>query len=386
MFRPLGKQSGRTIAVADVGNGSVAVGIVRIGAYGNARVLISERATLPAGERSSEASISGTISLLGETAQKVLAKYGESARDKRHVGSAYAIIHSPWTRSKTVRAETQLKGETKIEKNMLDSLARQALETDTEYDHGKILEAGIIRVELNGYPTLKPVGKHAHHIAVSALLSECEPKIREGVAGALARVFACPPPTLRSDTRALLSVTRESVSLPKESLIVNMTYEATNTIVVRKGIITETALVLEGGSSIVRRIGGQMLPEETMTRIRLLALDQCEAEACEATKAAIANAEPEIVKAFGERLGRLSAARRLPNRLLLLAHGDLSPWLVRFFSRIDFAQFTVTTRPFSPAPLSMDTLKGLVAFEKDVVPDVPLGIGSALVNMEEHAG
>src|SRR3989344_5972587 len=146
MFRLMGKQSGRTIAVADVGNGSVAVGIVRIGAHGNARVLISERATLPAGERSSEASISGTISLLGETAQKVLAKYGEAAVDKRHVDSAYAVIHSPWTRSKTVRAARQLKEETKIEKNMTDSLARQALETQTEYYHGKILEAGIIRV------------------------------------------------------------------------------------------------------------------------------------------------------------------------------------------------------------------------------------------------
>lgn len=382
MFRPLGKQSGDTIAVADVGNGSVAVGIVRIEAHGNARVLISERATLPAGERSSEASISGTISLLGETAQKVLAKYGESAKDRRHVASAYAIIHSPWTRSKTVRAVTQLKEETKIEKNMLDSLARQALETDTEYDHGKILEAGIIRVELNGYPTLKPVGKHAHHFAASALLSECEPRIREGVAEALARVFACPPPTLRSDTRALLSVIRESSALPKESLIVNMTYEATNTLVVRKGVVTETALVAEGSASIVRRIGGEKMPEETMTLIRLLALDQCEAEACESTRAAIAKAEPEIVKAFGDMFGRLSASRRLPNRFLLLAHEDLSPWLVRFFSRIDFAQFTVTTRPFSPAPLSMDTLKDLVAFEKDVAPDVPLGIAAALVPLE----
>src|SRR3989344_3073447 len=256
MFRLMGKQSGRTIAVADVGNGSVAVGIVRIGAHGNARILISERSALPAGERSSEASISGTISLLGEMAQKVLAKYGEAAVGKQHVDSACAVIHSPWTRSKTIRAATQLKVETKIERSMLDSLARQALEADTEYDHGKILEAGIIRVELNGYPTLKPLGKHAHHIAASALLSECEPKIRGDVAEALSKVFACPPPTLRSDTRALLSVTRESSSLPKESLIVNMTYEATSTIVVRKGIITETALIPEGSSSIVRRISG----------------------------------------------------------------------------------------------------------------------------------
>lgn len=372
----MGKQSGRTFAVADVGSGSVAVGIIAIAPHGHARILVAERAALPSGERDESAAASGIVSLLSETAQKVLAKYGG------HVDSAYAIIHAPWTRSKTIRAESTLEGDTKIEKSMLDSLAKQALSEDNEYDRGKILEAGIIRVELNGYPTVKPIGKHAHHIAASALLSECEPKVREGVSEALAKVFACPPPTLRSDTRALLSVIRESATLPKESLIVNMTFEATNTLVVRKGVVTETALVGEGSASIVRKIGGDKMPEETMTLIRLLALDQCEADACEATKAAIAKAEPEIVKAFGETFGNLSAARRLPNRLLLLTHEDLSPWLVRFFSRIDFAQFTVTTRPFSPEPLSMETLKDLVAFEKNITPDVSLGTAAALVPLE----
>ncbi|MBI4079973.1 hypothetical protein HY414_01990 [Candidatus Kaiserbacteria bacterium] len=379
MFRLMGKQSGKTFAVADVGNGSVAVGIVAIGGKGHARVLAAERAALPQEERGKDAAATGIVSLLSETAQKVFTKYGG------HVDAAYAMIHSPWTRSKTVRAESKLEEVTKIENSMLDSLARQALEADSEFDHGNILEAGIIRVELNGYPTLKPTGKRAHHLAASVLLSECDTKIREGVSQAIAKVFACPPPTLRSDTRALLSVIRESASLPKESLIVNMTYEATNTLVVRKGVITETGLVSEGSSSIVRKVAGEKMPEETMSLIRMLALDQCDDESCEEIKAAMAKTEPGVVKAFGELFGTLSAARRLPNRLLLLTHEDLSPWLSRFFNRIDFAQFTVTTRPFIPTPLSMETLKDLVVFGEGTTPDVSLGIATALVNMEEHS-
>ncbi len=99
----------------------------------------------------------------------------------------------------------------------------------------------------------------------------------------------------------------------------------------------------------------------------------------------MAKTEPGVVKAFGELFGTLSAARRLPNRLLLLTHEDLSPWLSRFFNRIDFAQFTVTTRPFIPTPLSMETLKDLVFFGEGTTPDVSLGIATALVNMEEHS-
>jgi hypothetical protein len=52
------------------------------------------------------------------------------------------------------------------------------------------------------------------------------------------------------------------------------------------------------------------------------------------------------VKALAEGIGQIAAAHRISNKLLLLAHRDLEPWLVRLLSRIDFSQFTVTTLPF----------------------------------------
>lgn len=378
MFRLSGKQRGRIFAVADVGNGSVAIGIVAVPTRGPAHLLSAHRAALPAGERENDATSAAIVSLTAETAEKALAAYGGN------VPAAYAIIHSPWSRSKTARAEKTLEADTKLDKNTIGALAHSALESEPGLDRENTIEAGIIRVELNGYPTEKPLGKRAHNLAASVLITTCDKKVKDGVSAALSRVFSCPPPKLRSDTRALLSVIRESSLLPKESLILNMTYEATNTLVVRKGVVTETAFIPEGSSSIVRRIGGDKLPEETMTLIRLLALDQCEDAACEATRAAMAKVESDIVKEFGEMFGRLSAARRLPNRLLLLTHDELSPWLVRFFSRIDFAQFTVTTRPFMPSPLSLEALKELVVSESPSARDVSLGIAAALVNMEEQ--
>ena len=345
----------------------------------------SSRAELPLENRSAEAVTAAIISLLGETAQKTLTAYSEKAQGAKHVESVYAIIHSPWVRSKTIRAVSRLPQETRIEKGVIDALARQALESDTEYDHNKILEASVIRVELNGYPTRQPVGKNAHLVAVSALLAECEPSIREGVAEVLAKTFACPPPTLRSDTRALLAVMRESTELSGESVIVNMSYEATNIMVIRKGVISETALVDEGSSSIVRKISGEKMPEETLTLIRLLTLDQCEDEACRGIAKAITTIEPGLVKAFGEVFGKLIITRRLPNILVLSAHEDLAPWLSHLFSRIDFAQFTLTTRPFSPTMLTLQALSNLTVFQPGVTPDVGLGVGAALVNMEERA-
>jgi hypothetical protein len=331
-----------------------------------------------------EATTTAVVTLLSDVAEKALSAHSKKTGGE-HVESAYAVIHSPWTRSKTIRAETQFPHEIKIDKAVLAEIAQSALQSDTEYDHAKILEAGIVRLELNGYPTQNPIGKRAQHIAASALLSECEPAIREGVGQSLAKVFACPPPTLRSDTRALLSVIRESSALPKESLIINMTHEATNTLVVRKGVVADTALVKEGSASIVRRIAGERLPAEVFTLIRLMGLDACEDNACETIRTAIAKAEPELVKSFGDTFARLSGSRRLPNRMFLISHPDLEPWLIHFFGRIDFAPFTAMTRPFTPLPLSLETLKELVAFEGNSTPDISLGIAAALVNMEETA-
>ncbi|MBI4093659.1 hypothetical protein HY417_01735 [Candidatus Kaiserbacteria bacterium] len=380
MFDLARKPRGRIVAVADIGSGSVAVGIAEISPPSHAHVLASSRAMLPSGERSSEATISGIVSLLEDTAEKVLKMYREKTKGTKHVDAACAVIHAPWVRSKTVRAETRLRDASRIEQEMIATLAREALRGETDFKKDAVLEAGIIRVELNGYPTLQPVGKYATHIAASALLSECEPRVREGIVETLTKVFACPPPSLRSDTRALLFVTRESSALPKEALIINMAHEATNVIIVRKGIVAETALVAEGVHTIVKRIAGDKMPEETLTLIRLLALDQCDTDACEAIRASIASAEPQLAKAFGETFIQLSATRRLPNKLVLLSHEDLAPWLLHFFSRLDFAQFTVTTRPFTPTTLSIDSIKELVSFEN--APDISLGIASALVPLE----
>lgn len=377
-----GKQRGRVVVVADLGSGSVGVAILRVASGSPAEILHAERSALPAGERAKDATTVAILGLLSEVAQRAFSAYGKKARGG-HIATAYAVIHSPWTRSKTIRVERQFSEQLKINKASLTAIARDALQTDNEYDHGKIIEAGIIRLELNGYPTQKPVGKYAHSLAASTLLSECDPAIRDGVTQTLMRIFACRSSTLRSDTRALISIIRESSALPKESLIVNMTDEATNTIVVRKGIVAETALVPEGSSSIVRKIAGERMPEETLALIRLVGLDRCEVDACEAIRAAIAKTEPELVKTFGDMFSRLSVSRRLPSRMILLSHKDLLSWLVQFFGRIDFAPFTVTTRPFSPEPLSIEALKELVAFETDNFPDISLGISAALVNMEE---
>lgn len=382
----MGKQSGRAVAVADIGGGSAGVAIVEPSPGGPIKILASERSTLPFEERSADATIAGALSNLQEAAAKALAAYS-ARKDKTssNIGSAYAVIRTPWANSRTIRSSKRFTEETVIEPQMIGELGQTALKEMGVAGQANVFETTVVRVELNGYPTARPKGKKAHEIAVSLLASACEPRIRTGVSDALTKAFGCPPPTLRSGTRALLSVLHESAVLPKDCFVVNMTSLGTSLVVVRKGVVGESATVAEGTHSILKRIGGDKLPEETLTLMRLLALDQCENESCEAIKTSIAKAEPELVKVFGEALGKISAPRRIPNSLVLAAPQDISPWLSQFLSRLDFSQFTVTTKPFSTRSLNSRDLDELITYAPGAKLDPGLSVASALVNIEESA-
>jgi hypothetical protein len=257
---------------------------------------------------------------------------------------------------------------------------------EDELDAANILEASVVRVELNGYPTVHPAGKLARTLGVSVLVSDCDASVRKNVVEVMSRIFLCPPPGLRSGTRALLGVLRESSASYDDCLVVNMTSEATDLIVVREGIAVRHTRIPEGVRSIVKRIGAGGLPEETLTLIRMVVRNQCESEACTAISAAIARAEPELARIFGEAMGKIALTERLPNMLVLAAQEDLVPWLSQFFSRIDFTQFTVTTRPFMAEAITHKNIESLITVPPGTLPDPGLCVAGALVNIELRNG
>ncbi len=381
----LGQAREKIIAVADVGSGSAGVAIVAVSS-GPARIIAAERSRLPFEERDVEATITGVSAQLSSAGEKALAAYAASGATSP-VSATYAVIRAPWTRSKTIHAISRFPEDIRIEDAMIGEVAKAAFATpnetgEEELDAANTLEASVVRVELNGYPTARPKDKYAHTLGVSVLVSDCDPRMRKNIVEVMSRIFMCPPPSLRSGTRAILGVLRESPAFPEDCLVVNMTTEATNLIVVIGGIAVRHTRIPEGVRSIVKRIGAGGLHEETLTLIRMVVRDQCESEACTATEAAIARAEPELARIFGEAMGRIAATERLPNTLILAAQEDLVPWLSQFFSRIDFTQFTVTTRPFKAGAITHKDLENLIVVSPGIAPDSGLSVAGALVNIE----
>lgn len=379
-----GRARERAVAVIDIGSGSAGVAIALANEDGPIAVAAAHRTILTFEERTEDQMVAGVSNALAESGKAALDAYAISrGHAAPPVSRVYIIIRAPWTRSKTAAASEEYADDARITEQMIAALAQKAIADEKDFAGENMLESSVIRVELNGYPTGKPVGKRAHQLAVTLYLSDCDPRVRRAAAETAAKLFPGREQTVRSGSRAFLGVMRERSHEKAGYVLVDMVSEATAFLVVRDGAIAENGLVKEGVRTLLRRITGEgALHEETLSLVRMVIADACHGAACDQLNAALGKVEPELARIFGETFAKLAAIRRLPTTLALSVHPDLAPWLAAFFARIDFTQFTATTQPFQVDVLSTDRLAEWVAPEKGVDLDTGLSIACAFVNIE----
>lgn len=357
--------------VADIGSTNVALALTVSDREGAHIEALAER-YLPLEERS----ITNTIALLrralAEAAEEMLKKRTPAVR----IDNALAVIHAPWTRSETSLVVSKLGREQSVDETMIAQLAGRANFEQTDLDTKNIIEFEIVRILLNGYPTALPAGKRAHEIAVAVLRSDCHAKVRSAAEEILTQSFSVHPIFFRSATSILLNTMSRAIRLPEDYMLVDMTSEATSMTVVRDSLASDHLLVPIGIHSIVRRIAGRGMPEETLSLMRLIFSEQCETEACNAVQKRIASIEPDLVHTFGESMSMLASHRKLPNTMLIAVSSDFSIWLSQFFSRIDFAQFTVQSKPFTVELLTAETISPFVTFNSELAPNLGVAIGA----------
>jgi len=378
------RSAGKPVLVADIGDGSIGVSLVSLA--GPAEILLSKRATLPLEDRTREQSAAAIIKLLEETAGKLLAA---SAPDGTKIASphaVYVIMQAPWTRFRTTSSDERFDEPRTITKDAIADQATKALAAPSELDRNSILEAGVLQVFLNGYPTANPIGKRAKAISVVAFESDIDAGMRSSIIGIFGKLLPDRAPSFHSGMRSLLTVMHEHLPDIQRFLLIDIGGTVTSCAVIRKDAVTQYAAANEGLTTILKRIAQGGLPEETLSLLRMLATDACSTSACQAVKDSLAKAEPELVRAFGEVFTTLATTRRLPNVCMLSAQAELTPWLQGFFERIDFSQFTATTQPLSVETLSPEHLLDSVHWRAGVIPDTGLGIAASSVNILERTG
>lgn len=376
------RSAGKPVLVADIGDGWLSVALVILNPAVTSEVVASLRAALPVETRSREQSAAAIIPLLETSITKLLTPSANAAALPTPE-EIHAVVRSPWTRFRTARSEEVSPEPRTITKEIIAACTEKALTQPSELDRSNILEAGVLQVFLNGYPTDNPIGKKASTIAVVAFESDIDAAFRSSLVTVFGKALPGREPVFHSGMRALLSVMHEHFPDTQRFLLLDVGGSTTSCTIVRKDAITQHAVVSEGMGTIISRVAPAGLPEETLTLLRMLANDTCSSAACQSIKESLAKAEPELVRAYGDSFAALSATRRLPNAAMLSAPAEIAPWMQGFFSRIDFSPFTATTQPLVIETLTPDHL-GKIGWKAGVMPDCGVAIAASAVHILAH--
>lgn len=375
----VGFSRSHVIAVADVGPGGASVSILSAQKDGPTTILASARSSLTLEPRTEEQEKARIGEQVKEAAALALKLYASTAKQVP-ITQAYAVVHAPWTRTEVISVEEHYDVETRIHRAHIEAAAKKALGAVQNVDASLLLEGSVIQVAINGYVTAMPEGKDGHSLKVTSIASDCDPTVRGAVEGAIHQSFPVATITWRTGIRALMTVAREASS-GGTYLLVDMGVADTHIASVNDGVLSQL-VIPEGTRTILSRVAASKSPEETLGFMRMLSRDACSTDACEAIKTAIATAEPELVRVFGEAIAKIAQANRVPNEVLLATHPDLESWLSGFLARIDFAQFTATSMPLMVTSAQTLDVSRWVAGAHTT--DAPT-LSAALVNIESRS-
>lgn len=371
------------VAVFDIGSGSVGAAVVARGDEENpARILAGKRLVLSHEERDEKQRLAGIIRLLREAGEQVVASYAKQT-DAPPIASSIAVIHAPWVETRTSKAVSKLKRSVEITEAVINEVSHRALTTDDVPERSQIFERSIVRVELNGYPTPDPVGKTAQHIAATVLQSAASKGLVQAIEEITASLLPGRPLSMRSATLASAVVLRKIAQRTENYVMLDMTSEVSACTVFRGGDVTHHAIVPVGTRTLLHRLAKKTgaPPDEVRSRIRMAAEDECADGVCTQVEQALAEIEPEFLKAFGETLSTIASDRRIPNMLVVAVPDDLAPWAVSFLGRLDFGQFTITGKPFVVQRISAAALAPYAVLAAGVQPDAGIAAAAAFVHI-----
>ncbi len=375
MFRKHTNAGAFAIALIESGSASVAIIESVAGA-----ILAHAKEELPLEGRDKDGLRSGVLEALSKAADTAVASYAKSST-AAVITTCYCVIGAPWSRSFAGEAHSELEQPSAISDEMIGALAKEALAQQQDIERSNLLEATVSRILLNGYPTSEPTRNLAERIDVYTLLSDCDPAIRSSAEDTLGKVFPGAALIWRSSARATIAAAKQ-IDPTGTYLIVEMDGESTDLISVRKGVLDQRIIVEQGYRQILGALVKGKPVEETMSLMEMLEKEQTDSDANDDLRDAIAKAEPDLVHLFGEALAKISASRKLTDNVVVVAPHAIAPWLSRFFARIDFTQFTATTRQFLVRSLPVAELPGVPSNDSSIRDNPDLCIACCLVNTE----
>ena len=376
--------------IIDVGSGSIGVGIVSSNKeYEVPRILFTHREPLRVGKkpttkervRAMRQALFAAVLELSHTGLRELYK------SHRHVtiGRILVVCSAPWSNTATQIVHFEDKepfsvtkewtdeliknAESKVRKEIRDIEPQQALHILSE-SGVKVVEKTIVEIKLNGYSVVDPYEKKARELELAHISGLVSSFVIDAIKDIKSADLPLSDVDLHTYALVLYCVFRDMYPHTNDALIIDISGEATEMMIVHDDVLLDTHIVNYGTYTLMREIAKRTrsIPEETKRYLTSFS----NTDALQYKK--ISEAASSYIAFVSDGLEALARLYVLPQNIYV----TVDPELESFFSSV--LTLLKEKRPEfgirNIVSIRDETTRNFAAFENNAKPDAFLAISA----------
>ncbi len=259
--------------ILDVGNGSVAAGLVYHSAGNPSQIIYSKRLPLTIGINTDSQKLSSLVLNMLEEVISAVAKEGPEYIKAlnlpiQKIGHTFCILSSPWYISKTKVLTIENEQPISITKNFIDSLLEKeegifkqelsekntSLSTSDSKNDLDCVERRVIQTKLNGYTTANPYQKKARHVEIAMFISLASKNMIHAIERIVGVYFHSNNLSFYSFSLVGHSVVRDIFSNESTFIFADVSAEVTDVSSIENHVLMESASFPIGRNYFIQKI------------------------------------------------------------------------------------------------------------------------------------
>ncbi|OGZ07370.1 MAG: hypothetical protein A3C93_02940 [Candidatus Lloydbacteria bacterium RIFCSPHIGHO2_02_FULL_54_17] len=368
LFQRKGGGGGRSVAIFDIGSGSIGGAFVSLHHDKPPEIIFTARRNIPV---QAEINFQRFLESMGKTLES-LAFTMQKAGGGVAVGEAYFILASPWYASQTrlVRYSQETpftvtkKGiEKLIEKEIL-SFRNSKLFAHLKTDEAppEIMESKNIQIKLNGYEVTKPYGHKASELEVAVYVSMIPANIRNLIKDSITRFWR--PSTTHFSSFSLTAFDAIRSIFPDEPsfLFMDIAGEVTDISLAKDNILLESMSFPSGKNMLIRAVadGLKITPALAASELDLYAQNAGTPEHMKRVGEIVKRTTDGWRVFFKDALVRFAAEFPIPRIIFYTADDNVSQWFEATIKETKFARFAEVEEGFTVRALGNTFLNTFV--------------------------
>lgn len=264
----------------------------------------------------------------------------------------HVVIHAPWAESISKTANKTFKQPVKITNNIIEKFVQVSF-PEMFSDNSNLVSAHINKITLNDYMVKEPNDNMANSLGVTISVCSMHKVIKQAVMNSITSTLPSRKLHITSFVHAATVLADPLDGTHKEYVLADVGGEYIDLTVIKDGTLKSKTSLEFGSGYLLRAIASITDTPLATAKSKFVMFNENTCTPAERRKIrqGLKEIEEQWAKNFGEACAMLSENSRIPDNIFLTSSIFAYNWFENSMKKIDFAQFTINSKPFKVIPL-----------------------------------